>query len=143
MIILTSGYFAMGIAFLILRVFYYIFYSTENVFSGIKNDFKNLYDYAKRKSKKLKAVIVIAAVMIVISISPYSNDITVMRIEDVFSFALFFLLANIFLPSKNPEQKNFPFEIFGFIYSVIFMFFSAGTLVYKTFYLNEFFKEDI
>ncbi len=56
---------------------------------------------------------------------------------------MYFLLIIIFAPQEDPLNKEFPVEIFGFTYSVIFMFYSAGVLVFDIFYANNFLKENM
>ncbi|HCB94133.1 MAG TPA: hypothetical protein DEP57_10090 [Selenomonas sp.] len=54
---------------------------------------------------------------------------------------MYLLLVIIFSPKGNETQKGFPVEIFGFTYSVILMFYSAGAFVFDVFFINDFFKE--
>ena len=71
-------------------------------------------------------------------------DIKILNIfESSLSTINFFLFAVVFTPQENPSQKEFPVEIFGFIYSVIFMFYSAGTLIFDIFYTNNSFEENV
>ena len=63
--------------------------------------------------------------------------------EDIITMIMYFLLVIVFSPQENISQKEFPIEIFGFIYSIIFTFYSSGVLVFEIFYLNNFFKEDM
>ena len=57
-------------------------------------------------------------------------------IEDILAAIMFFLLILIFSPPKDMENKDFPLEIFGFTYAVIFMFYCAGTLVIDALFVS-------
>ena len=139
----------MGSVFLILRFFYHILpkkSSSDNLISAIKDDFVNLYAYAQQivlsNPKKLKAVIVIIAVLLILPLIPLP-----VRIFDIFEDALsatvYLLLVIVFAPQENSSDKGFPVEVFGFIYSIICMFYNSGVLVFDAFYMNNFFKEDM
>lgn len=56
---------------------------------------------------------------------------------------MFFVLVIVFAPQENPTEKGFPVEIFEFIYSIIFMYYSAGVLVFDMFYVIDSFKEEM
>ncbi|MBQ6976333.1 MAG: hypothetical protein IJQ16_07255 [Selenomonadaceae bacterium] len=155
MILLTLGYFIMGLTFLILRFVYHIVpkkNSPENFIHAVKNDFANLHDYAKQiilshpKKLELIAVIIIVLVGLLILI-PQVGVMGAFDFLDVLEYALsmimFFLLVIIFAPKENPLHKGFPIEIFGFIYSIVFMFYSASALVVSIFFVNDIFKESV
>lgn len=143
------GYVVMGLIFLILRFFYHILpnkNSQDNLIRAVKNDIVGLYDYAKRiilsHPKIIKMIVAIIAVLLILPLIPYHVEIL-----NVFYAALsammYFLLVIIFAPKEEPSRKGFPIEVFGFTYSVIFMFYSAGLLVFELFYTNDFFREDM
>ena len=149
MFILMLGYFIMGMIFLVLRFFYHILpkkSSQNNLLRAIKEDFAILYAYAKQivisNSKKSK---IIAAIMVCLIILPLTSlQIEIEHVvEDFLSTIMFFVLVMIFAPQKNPSDKGFPVEIFGFIYSIIFMYYSAGVLVFDIFYAIDSLKEDM
>lgn len=52
-------------------------------------------------------------------------------------------LMLIFAPQENSSRKGFPIEIFGFIYSIVSLFYCSGAFVFDLFYANNFFKEDM
>ena len=149
MISLTLGYFFMMLMFLVFRFFYHIFNikNSKNFFiQEIKADFLKLYAYVEKiiseNPKKFKIIFAIIVGLILLPMS--ALDIEILNIfESSLSTIIFFLFAVVFAPQENPSQKEFPVEIFGFIYSVIFMFYSAGTFVVDTFYENNFLKDAV
>lgn len=143
------GYFLMGIIFLILRFFYHILpkkKSHENIIWAIKKDLRNLFVYTKliilSNPKLIKTILAIIVILFILPVIPYNLDI-LYAIYSVLSTVMYFLLAIVFTPREHSSDKGFPVEIFGFTYSVIFMFYSAGSLIVDVFYMNDFFKEDI
>ncbi|WP_027406809.1 hypothetical protein [Anaerovibrio sp. RM50] len=139
----------MIIIFLFLRFFYHILPKTSshnNLICEVKTDFINLYAYAKQiftsNTKKVKIILTLMAALLVLELLPF-NYVLLNIFEEFLSTVMFFLLVNVFLPMKNPPSKGFPVEIFGFIYSVIFMFYSTGALVFQTLDEIDFFREDI
>ena len=150
MIILLFGYFIMGLIFLIVRFFYHLLPKkifNENFIHAVKNDCLNLYIYVKQlilsHSKIFKVILgIIAGWCILLPLLKIPIDI-----KDVISDALlamiFFLLVVVFAPPENPTSKGFPVEIFGFIYSIIFMFYSAGLSVFDISYVIPSFKNDM
>jgi len=149
MITLILGYFVMVLIFLLFRFFYHILpkkNSHNNLIQAFKNDFVNLDIYTKQlilpHPKIVKFIVLIMLGLIVVPMIPWQIEIFDI-IEDTLSAIMFFLLIIIFAPRENLLCKGFPIEIFSFTYSVIFMFYSAGVLVFDIFYVNDFFKEDI
>lgn len=63
--------------------------------------------------------------------------------EDIISAIMFLMLAIVFSPTENPLYKGFPKEIFAFVYSVVFMFYSAESIVVDMSFTLDFFTEDI
>lgn len=155
MIRLMLGYFVMGLIFLILRFFYHILpkkSSHNNFIQAVKDDFANLYNYVKQilssHPKKIKTIVVIMIVLsVLLIIQPQVEDLYYFDFLDVFEYALstimFFLLIIIFMPREDASSKKFPIEIFWFIYSIIYMFYSASAFVVATFYASHFFEEDM
>lgn len=152
MILLTLGYFVMVFIFLISRFVYHLLPKKnlhENFITAVKNDFVILYDYAKQiilsHPKKIKIIAVIVVMLVGLPImSPEIENFDAFDVlEYVLSMIMFLLLVIIFAPQENPLHKGFPVEIFGFIYSIIFMFYSASALVVSTFFVSDIFKESV
>lgn len=149
MVILIFGYFIMGLIFLVLRFFYHILpkkSSQNNLVRATKEDFVILYAYAKQivvsNTKKIKFIVVIMVSLIILPLTPLQLEIEFI-FEDLLSTITFFVLVIIFAPQENPSDKGFPVEIFGFIYSIIFMYYSAGVLVFDVFYAIDSLKDDM
>ena len=148
MVSLFFGYIFMGLCFIILRFFYHALHikNLQKFFQEINTDFINLFNYAKKiilsNPKKFKIIFAILVGLIILPIT--ALDIKILNIfESGLSTINFFILVIIFSPQKNLLQKEFPVEIFGFIYSVIFMFYSAGTFIFDIFYVNNSFEENV
>ena len=140
MILLMFGYFLMCLIFLALRFFYHIFPKKtlkSNPIHAVKDDFAILFAYIKQiivsNQKKFKFVAVLMIGLIILPLSPLPIEIEYIA-EDFVGAILFFVLVIVFAPQDNPADRGFPVEIFGFIYSIIFMYYSAGVLVFDTFY---------
>ena len=149
MVILMLGYSVMGLIFLILRFFYHILpkkSSQNNLVNAVKDDFVILYAYAKQivvsNKKKFKFIVAIMVCLIILPLSSLQLEIEFI-VEDFLSTIMFFVLVIIFAPQENPSDKGFPVEIFGFIYSIIFMYYSAGLLVFDVFYAIDSLKDDM
>ena len=149
MVILMLGYCLMGLIFLVLRFFYHVLPKKRlqnNLVSEVKKDLITLYSYAKQivvsNPKKSKIVFVIMICLIILPITPLQIEIEYI-VEDLLSTIMFFALVIVFAPQENPTEKGFPVEIFGFIYSIIFMYYSAGLLVFDTFYVIDSLQEDM
>ncbi len=135
----------MGLIFLVWRLCYHIFseqkYSHDNLISATKNDFVKLCDYARQiifsNPTKFKIIIVIIACFIISTMMPLEPY--VLEILETALFAIiFFLMVIVFAPQKDPTQKKFPVEIFGFIYSIVMMYCCAGEFVVDFFSENNF-----
>ena len=126
MIIFLLGYFAMGLIFLALRCFYHLY--KKNPLLAMKKDFFNLCAYYKKiifsNPTKFK---IIGGLIIIFSVAATLQIVNLI----------------IFAPQNNFQQKNFPVEIFGFIYSIVLMYGSAGELLVEIFSANNLFHEDI
>ena len=128
MIILMLGYFLMGLIFLILRFFYHILPKKsfhDNIIHAVKADCVLLNNYVRQtilsNRKAFKIVAVTMIVLIILPNLPLQIEIEYV-IEDFFCTLLFLMLVIVFAPQKKPSRKGFPVEIFGFIYSIIFMY---------------------
>ena len=149
MVILMLGYCLMGLIFLVLRFFYHILPKKRlqnNLVSEVKKDLITLYSYAKQivisNPTKSKFIFVIMICLIILPMTPLQIEIEYI-FEDFLSTIMFFALVIVFAPQENPTEKGFPVEIFGFIYSIIFMYYSAGLLVFDTFYVIDSLQEDM
>ena len=149
MFLLLLGYFLMGLIFLVLRFFYHILpkKSPRNgLIHAIKEDLIILYSYAKKivvsNPTKFKFIAMFTVCLMILPITPLQIEIEYI-LEDFFSTLMFFLLVIVFAPKKNPAERGFPVEIFGFIYSIIFMYYSAGVLVFDVFYAIDSLKNDM
>ena len=138
MVRLALGYFLVGLLFLVVRFFYHLLNKKSSI-RAIKSDLINIKQIFLSNTKTLKIVLVLAAILVFLMM--IQNEI-IYILEDTLSTAMFFLLATVFLPPENPLSKGFPVEILGFVYSVVFMFYCAGTLVFDIFSMLTF-KEDI
>ena len=143
------GYVVMALIFLIVRFFYHILprkNAHNNLLRAVKQDFALLYAYIKQiilfHKKIVKIIAVIIPLLFVIPLIPYENEVIYM-IDDGLAAIVFFLLVIVFAPQTDSSRKGFPVEIFGFTYSVIFMFYHAGALVVDIFFINDFFKNDM
>lgn len=149
MIILMLGYFLMGLIFLILRFFYHILPKKsfhDNIIHAVKADCVLLNNYIRQtilsNRKAFKIVAVTMIVLIILPNLPLQIEIEYV-IEDFFGTILFLMLVIVFAPQEKPSRKGFPVEIFGFIYSIVFMYYSAGTLVFDMFYAIDSLKENM
>ena len=149
MVLLMFGYFFMGLIFLVLRFFYHILpkkSSKENLARAVRDDLINLYAYAKQivvsNPKKFKFIFALMICLTVLPLTPLQIEIEYVA-EDFMSLIMFFVLVIIFAPQENLSAKEFPVEIFGFIYSIIFMYYSAGVLVFDIFYSSETLKQEM
>lgn len=143
------GYFIMVLIFLILRFFYHVLpkkKSQDKLLDAVKNDFINIYKYVKHiilcHPKSVKIIIALIAVLFVLQALPLKTE-TWNVIEDALSTVMFVFLILIFAPQENSSRKGFPIEIFGFIYSIVSLFYCSGAFVFDLFYANDFFKEDM
>ena len=143
MILLTLGYFAMGLIFPVLRFFYRVLLkksSQNSLIHAVKEDFLILFAYVKQivvsNPKKFKFIVVLMIGLIILPRTPLQMEIA-FAAEDFLSAMIFFVFVTVFAPQDNPSSKGFPVEIFGFIYSIIFMYYSAGTPVFDVFYSSD------
>ena len=145
MIIFVLGYFVMGLLFLVLRAFYHV-WSKNNLIPAMKNDFAELYSYDREvflsNPIKFKIIAVIIACLIISTLMPIEIEI-VSLLDCILSAIVYFLMLIIYAPKKNPSSKEFPVEIFGFIYSIVLMYCSAGSFVIDFFETNNSFNEEM
>ena len=140
MILFTLGYVLMGLIFLIVRLVYHILtksLSQENLVRAIRGDCISLYSYAKQivvsNPKKAKIVAVIMGCLIILLIMPLQMEIEYATEECLLSTIMFTMFLIAFAPKDDPSNTGFPVEIFGFLYSVSFMFYSASNFVIDIF----------
>ena len=149
MILFTLGYVLMGLIFLIVRVFYHLTKnsSQKNLIRAIRGDCISLYDYAKQivvsNPKKSKVVAVIMVCLIILLMMPFRIETEFATEECFLSTIMFTMFLIAFTPKEDPSDTGFPVDIFGFIYSIIFMFYSASNFVIDIFYANEALKDDM
>ena len=145
MILFVLGYFAMGLIYLVLRLFYHVL-SKKNLIPALKNDFAELYTYDREiimsNPIKIKIIVVIIACVIISTQMPLEIEI-ISLFDCALSSIVYFFMVIIYAPQKNPSSKEFPIEIFGFIYSIVLMYYSAGEFVIEFFETNNFFNEDM
>ena len=139
----------MGLIFLIVRFFYHLTKtrSPDNLVRAMRGDWINLYDYAKQivvsNPKKAKIVAVIMVCLIILLIMPFRIEIEYSTEECFLGTIMFTMFLIVFTPKDDPSNTGFPVEIFGFIYSVFFMFYSASNFVIDIFYANEALRDDM
>ena len=149
MVVLTLGYFFMALMFVVLRFFYHVLpqkIADDNLVRAVKDDLVSLCSYVKQivisNPKKIKLVGAIMFCLIVLPMTPLPIEFEYI-VEDLLAVIMFFLLIVVFAPQKDLSNKEFPVEIFGFIYSIIFMYYSAGNLVFDIFYAIDSIKDDV
>ena len=148
-ILLVLGYVLMGLIFLIVRFFYHLTKtrSQDNIVSAIRGDCISLYDYAKQivvsNPKKSKIVAVIMVCLIILLMMPFRIEIEYATEESFLGTIMFAMFLIVFTPKDDPSNTGFPVEIFGFVYSVFFMFYSASNFVINLFYANEALRDDM
>lgn len=146
MILFVLGYFVMGLIFLVWRLFYHV-WARNKLIPALKNDLAELYAYDREiivsNPIKIKIIVaIIACFFIVLAIMPLEEEI-INLLDCVSSTIIYFLMVIIYAPQKNPASKEFPVEIFGFIYSIVLMYGSAGEFVVDFFETDNFFNEDM
>lgn len=149
MFMFIIGYFMMGLAFLIIRLFQHILsekISINDLAQAVKNDLLSLYSYVKKivlsNLQKVKFIFVMMIWLVILPLTPIKLEIEYV-IEDFVCLLMFFALVILFAPKENHEKKGFPVEIFGFIYSIIYMYYSAGVLVFDIFYATDAPKDEM
>ena len=145
MIIFLLGYFVMGLIFLVWRLFYH-FLNKKKLLPALRNDLANLYAYDREiivsNPIKFKIIGTIIAVFIILLMIPLENEI-IDLFDCTLSTIIYFLLVIVYAPREDPTNKDFPVEIFGFIYSIMLMYGCAGEFVFEFFETDNFFNEDI
>lgn len=150
LILLVLGYVLMGLIFLISRLVYRVFtknLSQGNIISAIRGDWISLYDYAKQivvsNPKKAKIVAAIMVLLIILLMMPFRIELEYSTEESFLGTIMFAMFIMVFTPKDDPSNTGFPVEIFGFIYSVFFMFYCASNFVIDLFYANEALRNDM
>lgn len=81
--------------------------------------------------------------MIILFMMPLQIEIEYTTEETFLSTIMFIIFLIFFSPKEDSSDNGFPVEIFGFVYSVIFMFYSASYFVIDIFYANEALRDDM
>ena len=149
MIVLTLGYFIMGLILFVVRLCYHILpgnHSQTNFVQAIKEDLRSFYACVKQtvvsNPKKVKVIAVIMVCLIILPMTPLRIEIDYVA-EDFLGTIMFLMFSILFSPQEDLSKKGFPVEIFGFIYSIVFMFYSAGNFIIEVFYAGEFLKDNM
>ena len=145
MIIFVLGYFVMGLIFLVWRLFYHVL-NKNKLIPELKNDFANLYAYDRQiilsNPIKFKIIALIIIIFIILMMTPLKIEI-IDLFDSSLSAIIYFILVIIYAPQENPTSKEFPVEIFGFIYSIVLMYCSAGIFVIDFFEKDSSFDENM
>ena len=145
MIIFVLGYFVMGLIFLVCRFFYHVL-KKNKLIPALRNDLANLYAYDREiiisNPIKFKIIAVIIIVVIISTLMPLQIE-TIELFDATLSAIMYFIMVIIYAPREDPTNKEFPVEIFGFIYSIVLMYCSAGEFVIDFFETDNFFNEDM
>ena len=136
------GYFVLCAIFLISRFFYHLF--KKNPVNSLKNDFINLINYLKNifsnNHNKFK---IIGGLIFILIIAAILKIKYLIIFDDFIASTIFFIMMIIFAPQNNSNQNKFPVEIFGFIYSIVLMYCSAGEFIVEICSANNLFNENI
>ena len=136
------GYFILCAIFLISRFFYHLF--KKNPVNSLKNDFINLINYLKNifsnNPNKFK---IIGSLIFILIIAAILKIKYLIIFDDFIASTIFFIMMIIFAPQNNSNQNKFPVEIFGFIYSIVLMYCSAGEFIVEICSANNLFNENI
>ena len=145
MIVFVLGYFVMGLIFLVWRLFYHVL-KKNKLIPALRDDLANLYAYDRQiilaNPIKIKIIIALIAVFIILMMMPIQIEI-INLVDCVLSATIYFIMVIIYAPREDPTNKEFPVEIFGFIYSIVLMYCSAGEFVVDFFETDNLFHEDI
>ena len=145
MIIFMLGYFVMGMIFLVWRLFYHVLHK-KNLIPALRNDLAELYAYGRQTILsnliKFKIIAVIIMCLIILLLIPIQIEILSL-FDCALSATIYFIMVIIYAPQENPTSREFPVEIFGFIYSIVLMYSSAGEFVIDFFETNNSFNEDM
>lgn len=145
MIIFVLGYFVMGLIFLVCRLFYHVL-NKNKLIPALRNDLANLYTYDRQiilsNPIKFKIIAAIIIAVIISKLMPLQIE-TIELFDCAFSAIIYFIMVIIYAPREDPTNKEFPVEIFGFIYSIVLMYCSAGEFVVDFFETDNFFHEDM
>lgn len=145
MIIFVLGYFVMGLIFLVWRLFYHVL-NKNKLIPELRNDLAELYAYDRQvilsNPIKIKIIAVIIMIFIISTLMPLQIE-TIELFDATLSAIMYFIMVIIYAPREDPTNKEFPVEIFGFIYSIVLMYCSAGEFVIDFFETDNFFNEDM
>ncbi|MBR3748036.1 MAG: hypothetical protein IKN27_13855 [Selenomonadaceae bacterium] len=147
MIIFLLGYFVMDLLYLVWRMVYRVLFqkSSPDPILAIKSEFAKLYAHYRQiimsNPVKIKIIAAIITCYFISTLMPLEFEIAYL-IDYAASVAIYLLIVIIYAPKKNPLSKEFPIEIFGFIYSILMMYGCAGEFVITLFETNNSFGED-
>ena len=134
----------MGLMFLGWRLFCHIM-NKKKLLPALRDDLANLYAYNREiivsNPIKIKMIVVIIACSIISLMMPIEEEI-ISLLDCGLSAIISFLMVVIYAPHEDPTNKEFPVEIFGFIYSIVLMYCSAGEFVIEFFETNDSFNEN-
>lgn len=134
----------MGLMFLVWRLFCHIL-NKKKLLPALRDDLANLYAYDREiivsNPIKIKIIVVIIACFIISLMMPIEEEI-ISLLDCGLSTIIYFLMVVIYAPHEDPTNKEFPVEIFGFIYSIVLMYCSAGEFVIDFFETNNSFNEN-
>ena len=112
----------------------------------MRSDLSNLYAYDREiivsNPIKIKIIFTIILIFIISLLIPLEEEI-VSLLDCFLSAIVYFLMIIIYAPKKDPTNKEFPVEIFGFIYSIVLMYGSAGEFVVDFFETNGAFNKNM
>ena len=91
---------------------------------------------------KFKIIGVIIVIFIISLLMPLEIE-TLSLLDCILSTIIYFLMLIIYAPKKNPTSKEFPVEIFGFIYSIVLMYASAGEFIIDFFETDNYFNDNV
>lgn len=144
-----KGYLTTGLVFLVMALISNIAFgkiSYKGKSSEVKNDFQSACLYVKQivlnNLNIIKAMVISLGCALFSHIIPLKQEISFIMV-DISSTLFFFLCALLFIPREESAKRGFPLEIFGFIYSLIFMFYNAGSILFDMFCETEFFFSDM
>ena len=145
MIIFMLGYFVMGLIFLVWRLFYHAL-KKNKLIPALRNDFAELYAYDREvilsNPIKFKIIAAIIVIFIILTFIPLQIE-TIELVDAALSSIIYFIMVIIYAPRKDPTNKEFPVEIFGFIYSIFMMYCCAGEFVLDFFETDNSFDENM
>ena len=147
------GYFTTGLMFLVLCLICHISFSKipyKDIIPAMKQDILSTSAHVKQVAlsnpKLVRTIAVLLGCLLgcflLSQIIPLKSEMTDIC-ADILLALLFFFCLFLFIPQEASSYQGFPVGIFGFIYSLIFMFYNAGSAVLDIFGDSNFFAEDM